>query len=45
MRSHVLENPSDDRTADNFAQGIRRHTDHFVLRTRKPLSLMLISTA
>ena len=34
--SDVLRNPQDDRTQNVFAEGLRGHTDRFVLRLRKP---------
>jgi predicted methyltransferase len=34
--SDVLRNPSDDRSANVFAEGMRGATDRFVLRLRKP---------
>jgi len=34
--SDVLRNPSDDRMRNVFAEGLRGHTDRFVLRLRKP---------
>lgn len=35
-RSGALGNPSDDRTRNVFAEGLRGRTDRFVLRARKP---------
>ena len=34
--SDMLANPADDRTENVFAPGLRRHTDRFVYRFRKP---------
>lgn len=36
--SDVLRNPQDDRSRSVFAEGLRGHTDRFVLRLRKPAS-------
>lgn len=34
--SDILANPEDDRTKSPFAQDLRRHTDQFLFRFRKP---------
>jgi len=35
--SDVLRNPDDDRERNVFAEGLRGHTDRFVLRLRRPI--------
>ena len=35
-KSDILANPSDDRTKTPFAPDIRRHTDQFLFKFRKP---------